>query len=65
MKKYEHLPLYVQKAIDAKERREKARILAWGEKTATDQYNAFYIQRATDNTSNFDKKEINNWIELD
>jgi len=63
MKKYEHLPDYVQRAINAKERLERARELAWGEKTATEQYNEFYNGKSIDNTDNHDKQEINSWIE--
>jgi len=65
MKKYEHLPDYVQRAINAKERLEKARVLAWGERTATEQYNAFYNGEAINNTSNYDKQEINSYVELE
>jgi len=63
MKKYEHLPDYVQRAINAKEKLLKARAWAWGEKTATEQYDAFYKGKSTDNSSNYDKQEINLWIE--
>ena len=65
MKKFEHLPDYVQRAINAKEKLEKARALAWGEKTATEQYNAFYKGKSTDNTCNHDKQEINSYMELE
>jgi len=64
MKKYEHLPLYVQKAIDAKERRDKAKALAWEEKTTTEQYDMLYRGKSTDNSSNYDKQEINSYMEL-
>jgi len=64
-KKYEHLPGYIQRAISAKERLEKARILAWGEKTAIEQYDAFYNGKSIDNSNNYDKQEINAYMELE
>jgi len=53
-----------QKYIDDQKRVRKARVLAWGEKTATEQYDAFYRAKSTDNTSNYDKQEINSFMEL-
>jgi len=52
-----------QKYIDGQKRSRKAKALAWGEKTATEQYDAFYKGKSTDNSSNYDKQEINSWIE--
>jgi len=64
-KKYEHLPDYVQRAINAKEKLEKARALAWGEKSATEQYDALYKGKAIDNTCNYDKQELNSYMEAE
>jgi len=65
VKKYEHLPDYVQRAINAKEKLEKARALAWGEKIATEQYDAFYNGKSTDNSNNYDKQEINSFMKVE
>jgi len=64
MKKYEHLPDYVQRAINAKEKLEKARALAWGEKTATEQYNEFYRAKSSFK-DDADRKELNSFMELE
>jgi len=64
MKKYEHLPLYVQKAIDAKERRDKAKSLAWGEETARAQYDALYKGKSS-LKDDADRKELNSYMELE
>jgi len=65
VKKYEHLPDYVQRAINAKEKLLKARALALGEKTSTEQYDAFYKGKSIDNSNNYDKQEINSNMELE
>lgn len=65
MRKSEFTLPHIQKAIDAKERLIKANALACGEKTATEQYDAFYRGKSTDNTSNHDKQEINSYMELE
>ena len=62
MKHKELLPGYIQKAIDTKERLEKARALAWGEKTATEQYDAFYGGKSS-LKDDADRKELNSWME--
>jgi len=54
-----------QKYIDDQKRSRKAKALAWEEKTATEQYGAFYKGKSTDNSSNYDKQEINSFMELD
>jgi len=60
MRKFESLPQHIQVAINGKERCEKARELASNEKHD----DTFYQGKATDNTFNFDKKEINSFMEL-
>jgi len=52
-----------QEYIDGQKRSRKAKALAWGEKTAAEQYDALYKGKSTDNSSNYDKQEINSWIE--
>jgi len=64
MKKYEHLPDYVQRAINAKERLAKARALAWGEKIATEQYDVFYKGKSS-LKDDADRKELNSYMELE
>jgi len=64
MKKYEYLPDYIQRAINAKEKLLKARALAWGEKTSAEQYDAFYRGKSIDNSNNYDKQEINSYMGL-
>jgi len=54
-----------QKYIDDQKRSMKARALALGEKTTTGQYDAFCRGKSTDNTHNYDKQEINSWMEGD
>lgn len=64
MKSYDLLPPYIQKLIDAKESREVAKSMNKAEKPVNDALDAFYTQQATDNTNNYDSKEINAFIEL-
>jgi len=54
-----------QKYIDSQKRSRKAKALAWEEKTATEQYDAFYKGKSTDSSGNHDKQEINSYMELD
>jgi len=63
MRKSEFTPPYIQRAIDAKERLLKARALALGEKTATEEYDAFYKGKSTDSTDDYDKQEINFYMD--
>jgi len=54
-----------QKYIDGQKRSRKAKALAWGEKTAIEQYDAFYNGKSTDNSNNYDKQEINSYMGLE
>jgi len=54
-----------QKYIDGQKRKRKAKALALGEKTTTEQCDAFYNGKSTDNSSNCDKQEINSYMELE
>jgi len=54
-----------QKYLDGQKRSRKIKALAWGEKTATEQYDAFYKGKSTDNSNNYDKQEINSYMELE
>jgi len=53
-----------QKYIDSQKRSRKAKALAWGEKTATEQYNAFYKGKSS-LKDDADRKELNSFMELD
>jgi len=64
IKKYEHLPDYVQRAINAKEKLLKARALALGEKTATEQYDELYKGKSS-LKDDADRKELNSYVELE
>jgi len=54
---------FIKKRIDERERLVKARALANGEKGVMAQSDAFYRGKSTDNTLNYDKKEINFYME--
>lgn len=60
MRAYSDLPHHVQKAIDFKERCEKAREMASAESVD----DSFYQGMATNQSLNMDKQEINSYIEL-
>lgn len=62
MKEFEYLPYYIQKLIDDKERLIKARALAEAEKQATNRFDAMYRGKSTDQSNNYDRKEINAYI---
>ncbi len=62
MRKSEATPFIVQERITARERSEKARALADREKCANDIIDGFYSGNSTDNTNNYDKKEINSYM---
>jgi len=64
MKRKELLPDFIQRAINAKEKLIKARALAWGEKTATEQYDAFYKGKSS-LKDDADRKELNSYMELE
>ena len=64
MKKSEFTPPYIQKAIDAKERLLRARALAGGEKSVVAQADVFYEGKSTNQSINYDRMEINNFMEL-
>jgi len=53
-----------QKYIDGQKRSRKAKALAWEEKTATEQYDAFYKGKSS-LSDDADRKEINSYMELD
>ncbi len=60
MRNYETLPSYIQKAIDFKERCERAREMARNEKHDDE----FFHGASTDQSVNYDRMEINSWITL-
>lgn len=64
MKKFEYLPPYVQKLIDEKERLLNGRALHKREKQATGRLDAMYSGKSTDQSNNYDRKEINSYMSL-
>jgi len=53
-----------QKYIDGQKRSRKAKALAMGEKTATEQYNEFYSGKSS-LKDDADRKELNSFMELE
>jgi len=68
LKLQEATPFIIQTRIDAKERSEKGKALAKGEKAVNEVIDAFYGGVSTDNAKGSsaycDKNEINSYIEL-
>jgi len=64
MRKSERTPPYIQKAINAKEHLLHARALAWGEKTAAEQYDAFFRGESSFRDE-VDTRELNSFMRLD
>jgi len=64
IKKTEFLPTMIQMRIDAKERLDKARVLAEREKCVNDIMGGFYSGKATDQSRNHNRTEINSYMEL-
>jgi len=51
-----------ERYLEAQRKSRKARALAERNKPLNDKLDAFFHGKATDNTSNYDKQEINSWI---
>ncbi len=64
MKKFEPLQQFIQKRIDEAERLKRAKSMANKESQATSQFDAMYGGKSTDQSMNFDRMEINSYMEL-
>ncbi len=66
MKLFEATPFKIQVGINEEERLSRARGMAKAEKESKvlAEMDDFYSGKATDNTNNYDRKELNSFMEL-
>ncbi len=64
MKLFEATPFMIQEGISERERFEKARALAKRDKCVNDIMDGVYSGKATDQSNNYDRKELQSFMEL-